>query len=79
MRELARLLFEIRQIEPNVKNMLDALQPKYFDSLIVATKKVAKYNIEKRLISVTNLCNKRRYFAKAVVRYCFIYGTKTTK
>ncbi|XP_074035312.1 uncharacterized protein [Leptinotarsa decemlineata] len=47
MREIARLLIEIKKIEPNIKCLFDALKPKYFDSLVNATKVVAKYNVEK--------------------------------
>ncbi|KAL1510052.1 hypothetical protein ABEB36_004708 [Hypothenemus hampei] len=47
MRELARLLIELRKIDNSTASLFDALKPKYFDSIIAATKIVAKYDTEK--------------------------------
>lgn len=47
MREISRLLIELKKIEPTIKCLFDALKPKYFDILVIATKTVAKYNSEK--------------------------------
>ncbi|KAL1488528.1 hypothetical protein ABEB36_014992 [Hypothenemus hampei] len=47
MRELARLLIELRKIDNSIASLFDALKPKYFDSIIAATKIVAKYDTEK--------------------------------
>ncbi|KAG5874142.1 hypothetical protein JTB14_015062 [Gonioctena quinquepunctata] len=44
MRELAKLLIEIKKLHPAIKHFYDALQPIYFDSFIVATKIVAGYD-----------------------------------
>lgn len=44
MRELAKILNEIKKMEPSVKNMLNALNPKYFDLFVTATKTLAKFN-----------------------------------
>ncbi|CAG9829822.1 unnamed protein product [Diabrotica balteata] len=48
MRELARLLIEIRKIKPCVKSLIDSLKPEYYDVLVDATKVVAKYDSEKQ-------------------------------
>lgn len=47
MRDLVKLLIELKKIESSIKNLFEALNPKYFDALIAATKVVAKYNEEK--------------------------------
>ncbi|XP_046406622.1 uncharacterized protein LOC124171491 [Ischnura elegans] len=47
MRELAKLLIEIRKIEPIVKNLFQALQPQYYDAIVEATKNVARYDSNK--------------------------------
>ncbi|KAJ8969281.1 hypothetical protein NQ314_001819 [Rhamnusium bicolor] len=44
MRELAKVLIEIKKTEPSIKNMLAALNPKYFDLFVTATKILAKFN-----------------------------------
>lgn len=49
MRELAKLLMELRKFEPSIKTLFDALQPKYFDIMVNATKVIANYNAEKRI------------------------------
>ncbi|CAH0563122.1 unnamed protein product [Brassicogethes aeneus] len=47
MRELGRLLIEVRKREPSIKSLFDALKPKHFDLLVAATKSEAKYDMEK--------------------------------
>ncbi|CAG9825705.1 unnamed protein product [Phaedon cochleariae] len=47
MRELAKLLMEAKKEEPSINNLFEALQPKYFDLLVAATKIVAKYDKDK--------------------------------
>ncbi|KAL1488739.1 hypothetical protein ABEB36_014538 [Hypothenemus hampei] len=44
MRELAKLLMEMKKIELSITCLLDALRPKHFDCMIAATKIVAKYD-----------------------------------
>lgn len=41
MREISRL-----KIKPTIKSLFDALKPKYFDTLVLATKILGKYNVE---------------------------------
>lgn len=47
MRELAKLLIEIKKIIPSIKNLFEALVPKYFDIIVSATKVIARYDTEK--------------------------------
>lgn len=47
MRELAKLLIELKKLQPKIKNLFDALQPEYYDLLTQATKIVARYSEEK--------------------------------
>lgn len=49
MRELARILMELKVIEPNVNNLFESLKPKYYDYFVEATKSVAKYDNNKDL------------------------------
>ncbi|CAH0563178.1 unnamed protein product [Brassicogethes aeneus] len=44
MRELAKILVELRKLHPTIKNLFDALQPIYFDSFVIATKIVSGYD-----------------------------------
>ncbi|KAJ8965373.1 hypothetical protein NQ314_004185 [Rhamnusium bicolor] len=44
MRELSKILIEIKKIEPSLKSFFQALQPKYFYLFVQATQTVAKYN-----------------------------------
>nr|CAI5867283.1 unnamed protein product [Callosobruchus analis] len=47
MRELARLLIELKRCTSDITNLIDAFKPQYFDMLVAATKKISKYNDEK--------------------------------
>lgn len=47
MRELAKLLLEIKKINPSVKDFFDALRPKNYDDIVAATKVVGNYDSEK--------------------------------
>lgn len=49
MRELAKILIEIKKLQPAVNNMFQALQPKYFDLFVEATKAIARYDVEKNI------------------------------
>lgn len=50
MRELARLLLELRKLKPNkIHSLFSALNPKYFSLLVEATKICAKYNHDKQI------------------------------
>jgi hypothetical protein len=44
MRDLAKLLLAAQELKPNIKSFFDLLQPHYFDTIVSATKVVAKYN-----------------------------------
>ncbi|XP_050516234.1 uncharacterized protein LOC126891100 [Diabrotica virgifera virgifera] len=43
MRELARILIELKKINPEIKSLFDALQPKYFDNIVQATQIASGY------------------------------------
>ncbi|KAL4718947.1 hypothetical protein ACJJTC_005242 [Scirpophaga incertulas] len=47
MRELGKLLIELRKKEPKISSLFDALQPKYYDTIIEATKMAASYSTDK--------------------------------
>lgn len=47
MRELAKLLQEIKKINPSIKDLFDALKPTNYDTIVAATKVVGKYNSDK--------------------------------
>ncbi|KAK9703848.1 hypothetical protein QE152_g29059 [Popillia japonica] len=47
MRELARILIEVKKLEPSINTLFESLQPKYYDLLVEATKCVAKYDTDK--------------------------------
>ncbi|KAJ8932212.1 hypothetical protein NQ314_014832 [Rhamnusium bicolor] len=49
MRELSKILIEMRKLDPNITDMFSALQPKYFDLFVQAVKQVSKYDAEKDL------------------------------
>ncbi|CAH1159979.1 unnamed protein product [Phaedon cochleariae] len=46
MRELAKLLIEMKKHNPAIQNFFEALNPAHFDILVEAAKSVAKYNSE---------------------------------
>lgn len=46
MRELSKILLEVRKLEPYIKTFISALKPKYFDIFVEATKRIAKYDPE---------------------------------
>lgn len=46
MRELGRLLLEIKKLQPTIRNMTQALDPQYFDLFVEATKIISKYNAD---------------------------------
>ncbi|KAI4463231.1 hypothetical protein MML48_4g00000646 [Holotrichia oblita] len=47
MREIGKLLIEMKKLQPSIKTLFDALQPQHYDLLVTATKDVAKYNRDK--------------------------------
>ncbi|OWR44608.1 putative alternative oxidase [Danaus plexippus plexippus] len=47
MRELAKLLQEMKKINPSIKDLFDALRPIHYDTIVAATKIVGKYDSEK--------------------------------
>lgn len=47
MREISRLLIEIRKLEPSVKSLFDPLIPEHFDLLVAATNIVANFDVQK--------------------------------
>ncbi|KAG5861571.1 hypothetical protein JTB14_036460 [Gonioctena quinquepunctata] len=47
MRELAKILIEIKKLEPTLDNMYEALKPQYFGLFVIATKQVAGYDENK--------------------------------
>lgn len=47
MRELAKLLIELTRLDSSVKNLFSALRPENYDTLVTATKRVARYDQEK--------------------------------
>lgn len=50
MRELSKMLIQVRKIDSTVKCLFDALKPKHFDSLINATKTLAKFDSENDIL-----------------------------
>ncbi|KAL4702106.1 hypothetical protein ACJJTC_008136, partial [Scirpophaga incertulas] len=44
MRELGKLLIEIKKIKPNISSLLDALKPENYGTLVLATKTAASFN-----------------------------------
>ncbi|CAG5038722.1 unnamed protein product [Parnassius apollo] len=44
MRELAKLLLELKTLKPSLKNLMDCLKPQNYDLIVTATKKVSSYN-----------------------------------
>lgn len=46
MRELARLLIEVRKRDKSIKSLMDCLRPQNFDMIVEATKAAAKYIAE---------------------------------
>ncbi|GBP55610.1 hypothetical protein EVAR_35845_1 [Eumeta japonica] len=44
MRELAKLLIEIQNMKPEIKTLVDALQPQNYDVVVLATKLISKYD-----------------------------------
>ncbi|XP_048004340.1 uncharacterized protein LOC125240489 [Leguminivora glycinivorella] len=47
MRELGKLILEIKKIKPTIKNLLDALKPENYDTLVLATKNAASFDSSK--------------------------------
>lgn len=47
MREVAKVLIQIKKLKPEIKSLFQALQPQYFDSFVAATKIAARYDEEK--------------------------------
>ncbi|CAH2008392.1 unnamed protein product [Acanthoscelides obtectus] len=44
MRELSRILLELKKLEPTIHNLFDGLKPEHYDQLVEATKSVANYD-----------------------------------
>ncbi|XP_056642865.1 uncharacterized protein LOC130449208 [Diorhabda sublineata] len=47
IRELSKILLEIRKLDPSKTTFISALKPKYFDIFVEATKRIAKYDSER--------------------------------
>ncbi|XP_072387629.1 uncharacterized protein [Diabrotica undecimpunctata] len=48
MRELAKIVIELRKNSSSIKTLFDSLKPEYYDSLVFATKIVSKYDNESK-------------------------------
>lgn len=46
MRELARLLLEVKMLKPSITSLYEALKPDHYDTLVSATKAVGRYDPE---------------------------------
>ncbi|KAK9876275.1 hypothetical protein WA026_012574 [Henosepilachna vigintioctopunctata] len=46
MREMGKLLLEVQQLEPSIKNLFMALRPQYFDILVEAMKNIGRCELE---------------------------------
>lgn len=46
MRELARLLIELKKIKTSIKDLFSALKPENYDALVSATEKISRYDKE---------------------------------
>lgn len=58
MRELSKILLELKKIEPSINNLFQALNPKFYDKIVEVTKLVSKYdNINDTYISPTFAIN----------------------
>ncbi|KAF5272966.1 hypothetical protein FQR65_LT17267 [Abscondita terminalis] len=58
MRELSRVLIKVKEADPTIKNLFEALHPKYYDTFVEVTKVVAKYdNVKDVYISPTFAMN----------------------
>lgn len=44
MRELAKILIEVKKMQPSITSLFNALQPQYYDLFVEATKVVAAYD-----------------------------------
>ncbi|CAG9788289.1 unnamed protein product [Diatraea saccharalis] len=44
MRELSKLLIELKKLKPSIKDLMDSLKPQNYDVIVTATKKVSSYN-----------------------------------
>ncbi|KAK9709410.1 hypothetical protein QE152_g26654 [Popillia japonica] len=44
MREMAKIVIEMKNMVPSVKNLFDSLKRQYYDNLVMATKNIAKYD-----------------------------------
>lgn len=44
MQELAKLLIEMKKLQPNIKKLIDALKPQHYDTIVQAKKNAARYN-----------------------------------
>ncbi|KAL4720000.1 hypothetical protein ACJJTC_004149 [Scirpophaga incertulas] len=47
MREMAKLLIELRKSKPTIINFFDALKPEHYDDFVAPTKIVGKFDAEK--------------------------------
>ncbi|XP_024084023.1 uncharacterized protein LOC106662998 isoform X2 [Cimex lectularius] len=44
MRELARLLIEMKERQPDIPNLFEALQPQYYDTIVESVKQIALFD-----------------------------------
>ena len=47
MRELAKLLLELKKVQSNIKDLFDALKPENYDCIVQATKNAAQYDVDR--------------------------------
>lgn len=57
MRELGKLVIEIKKNNPDINSLLDVLKPDYYGTLVLATKNVASFNGKDRCRSPTYAMN----------------------
>lgn len=58
LREIARLLVEMRKLEPSIIRLSDAVKPKHFGTVLQAARIMAEYNVETNLFQKPSLALK---------------------
>ncbi|KAG5872200.1 hypothetical protein JTB14_011072 [Gonioctena quinquepunctata] len=73
MRELAKILIEIKKLKPTINDMYGALKPQYFDLFVIATKQVAGYDENKESFEAPtfamNICTSIKQFCDIALNF----------
>ncbi|CAH1106714.1 unnamed protein product [Psylliodes chrysocephalus] len=78
MRELSKLLIEVKKLEPSVQTLFHALNSKFYDHLVTATKIIARFDSNKEVFEVPTYATNISTSLRQCCDIAFVFALKKT-